>query len=305
MKEESVFLLFLFSVFFNPPYVCEGGFDSSLWFETDELIAQGIDSYNISEGLYLPSEVVWFRFPTEETVEVNWTLIVKLIRVDVEPLTVYEKNMTIVKVRPPGLQYPVRLPDDVPAKYRFGVIKSDHVKGTKGTLISTIEVKEFSQLIDAVITIDKEEYHYCEDIIFTIRNIGRFPIEMSHSYRIDKWKDGEWMKVSPAVKAVPVDIGYTLKLGKKYSHTIDVSERYNCLTEGRYRVNKRDLNLTAEFRVIRSDEPELVKIQREVHLKRILKPVYKVLFFLIPAAIIGILFIHRRRSPVKPRARPW
>jgi hypothetical protein len=158
--------------------------------------------------------------------------------------------------------------------------------------------------MDAVMTTDKEEYHYCEDITFTIWNIGRFPIEMGSGYRIDVWKNGEWMKVSPVIESVAGDVGYTLKLGKKYSHTIDVSERYNCLTEGRYRVNNRRLNLTAEFRVVRSDDPELVKIQREVHLKRLLMPVYKALFFIIPAAILGILIIHRRRNPIKPRARP-
>lgn len=200
-------------------------------------------------------------------------------------------------MHPPGISWFVQLPEDAPAKYRFGVILWDHKKGVEGFLITTIKVRPRAIEKKGVLTmtLNKDYYIFIEKIKLTIKNQWSVELGTGRMFDIEKFSNGKW-------EVVPMKNGvFTLEMimilpGEEFHQTIDVPLRYGFLSEGRYRVVKevdyvevgpiRTYTLYAEFTVPWS--PKLIHV-----------------VFILTIIILITLGIRRRQNPKQSDQNPF
>ena len=263
--KDKIFLIFTILLCLQPTGPTYGLDNSSLWLDSDQLITYGIQSYEIIENSVIPPDYAWFKFPTHHSEKVNWTLDVRLYRVDGEPELVSHEVLNITYASS-GFSWGVRLPEEAPATYRFGVIRRDNVDGSEGVLITTVNVTELNLkgLIRLKLVLDKTEYRPNEDITYTTINLGDQEIEIDQGFSIEKKVDDIWVHVKmDKMPLVFVDMIDYVPPSSERSFTIRMFRHFKPLKEGRYRVVRkwtpwdRSLGkgvlvyqLTAEFNVV-------------------------------------------------------
>ena len=252
--KDKILIFFLILLCIQPTRSVDGLDNSSLWLDSDELVTYGIQSYEIiKRESVIPPDYAWFRFPTHHPEKVNWTLDVRLYRVDGEPKLVSSEILNITYASS-GFSWGVRLPDEVPATYRFGVIRRDNLDGSEGVLITTVNVRELNlPKFGVKMVLDKTEYRSYEDITYTIINLGNSEITINLGWRLEKKRDDVWEPVHGRGITV-VDIPDHVPPNSEKSYTISVKYYYKFLTKGRYRIVRRityaHKQLTAEFNVL-------------------------------------------------------
>jgi len=236
--KDKIFLIFTILLCLQPTGPTYGLDNSSLWLDSDELITYGIQSYEIIEKSVIPPDYAWFRFPTHHPEKVNWTLDVRLYRVDGEPKLVSHEILNITYATS-GFSWGVRLPEEAPATYRFGVIRRDNVDGSEGVLITSINVRELdlSSVVRLKLVLDKTEYQPNENITYTTINFGSHRAEIDPGFYIEKKVDNEWVYVKQSgIFLVFPSIMDIVRQNSEESFTIRMSWHYQNLTEGRYRL---------------------------------------------------------------------
>lgn len=240
MKDKLLFF-FLILLSIQPTRSVYSLDNSSLWLDSDELITYGIQSYEIIENSLIPPDYAWFRFPTHHLQKVNWTLDVRLYRVDGEPELVSYEILNITYASS-GFSWGVRLPEEAPATYRFGVIRKDNLDGSEGVLITTVNVRELdlSSVVRLKLVLDKTEYGLNEDITYTTINLGSHYAEINKGFSIEKKVDNEWVYVKQSgIPLVFPSIADGIHPHSERSFTIRTSLHYRDLTAGRYRVVRK------------------------------------------------------------------
>ena len=251
--KDKIFLIFTILLCLQPTGPTYGLDNSSLWLDSDELITYGIQSYEIIENSVIPPDYAWFRFPTHLPQKVNWTLDVRLYRVDGEPKLVSSEILNITYATS-GFSWGVRLPEEAPATYRFGVIRKDNLDGSEDVLITTVNVRELNLPTFGVkMVLDKIEYKSYEDITYTIINLGNSEITIHRGWRLEKKRDDIWEPIHGRGITV-IDMPDYIPPNSEKRYTISVKYHYKFLTKGRYRVVREITDahkqLTAEFNVL-------------------------------------------------------
>jgi len=274
MKDKILFF-FLILLSIQPIRSIDGLDNSSLWLDSDELVTYGIQSYEIiKRESVIPPDYAWFRFPTHHPEKVNWTLDVRLYRVDGEPNLISREILNITYATS-GFSWGVRLPEEAPAIYRFGVIRKDNLDSSEGVLITTVNVTELnlSRLIRLKLVLDKTEYRPNEDITYTTINLGDHWAEINPEFSIEKKVDSEWVHVKQngRVRLVFVSMPDYAPPNSERSFTIRMSQHYKPLNEGRYRIVRKwtrydraekksyvIYQLNAEFNVVQKSQANLL-----------------------------------------------
>ena len=239
--KDKIFLFFTILLCLQPTKSARCLENGSLWLDSDEFLADGIQSYEIIENGPIPPDYAWFRFPTHHPQKVNWTLDVRLYRVDGEPRLVSSEILNITYASS-GFFWGVRLPEDAPAIYRFGVIRKDNLDGSEGALITTVYVPvlNLSMKSSIKLVLDKTVYRPNEDITYTTMNLGDYFIPINQGFIIEKKVDDGWVQVKQSgVPLVFVDIMDGIHPHSERNFTIRTSLHYKGLTKGRYRIVRK------------------------------------------------------------------
>ena len=205
-----------------PPISCSN--DLTPWIDSTEL--QDLNHYGIAVGTKNPSAIVSVQiYPP-----INSTLEFKLIRIDTIPNIISNKTISVTERMDSGVLWSVELPDDAPAKYRFGVIVHT-LEGDALRLISTLHVP--IQILNASLALDKGEYMIGESPVMTIVNLGPTTLNFGTYYWYERLDEGEWVHVDWGESgwAMPMLILYP---NKEYQENLDVPFS----DEGIYRVGK-------------------------------------------------------------------
>ena len=91
-----------------------------------------------------------------------------------------------------GVFWSVELPEEAPAKYRFGVIVHT-IEGDALRLMSTLRVPV--QILNASLKLDKSEYKIGEKPVMTIDNLGPTTLNFGTYYWYERLDEGEWVDV--------------------------------------------------------------------------------------------------------------
>ncbi len=199
--------------------------DLTSWIDST-LFREGLDHYSIAVGTKNPSAIVSVQiYPP-----INSTLEFKLIRIDTIPDIISNKTINVTKNMGSGVLWSVELPDDAPAKYRFGVIVYT-LEGDALRLISTLRVP--IQILNASLELDKREYMIGEKPVMTIKNHGPTTLNFGTPYWYERLDEGEWVDVDWSERAWTMPI-LILDPNRKYQEKLDVPFS----DEGIYRVGK-------------------------------------------------------------------
>lgn len=199
--------------------------DLTPWIDSTEF-REDLDHFSIAVGTKNPSAIVSVQiYPP-----INSTLDFKLIRIDTIPNILSNKTISVIERMDSGVLWSVELPDDTPAKYRFGVIVYT-LEGDALRLISTLHVP--IQILNASLELDKSEYMIGEKPVMTIDNHGPTTLNFGTYYWYERLDEDEWVHVDWGER------GWTLPMlilypNKEYQKNLDVPFS----DEGIYRVGK-------------------------------------------------------------------
>jgi hypothetical protein len=251
-----VFYAIDISITFN--YATESKYDPWLSIQrfemTEELFSPGPLGYGIAVGTQRPGKHVEVHFYSlsQEGFDLNATVDFKLVRIDDGLVSVIsEKSRDIERVPPYGIRWTVQLPEEAPARYRFGVVLRDEDNETIGLLISTLKVPV--QELNATMTLNKARFRVGEKPVLIIRNYGSTVVNFGVPYRIERAVNNEWVEVSwDRVWILPLCI---LEPGDTYRQKADLPR----LQPGEYRFSNTvsaegtylSETLTAEFMYVR------------------------------------------------------
>lgn len=222
---------------------------------TEQLFSPGPLGYSIAVGVVRPDEMVGVSFYCVggRGYALHATVDFKLIRIgdDGELISIVDqKSLELEEIPSYGIAWQVKLPDDAPAKYKFGVVIRDENRDVMGKLISILRVP--IQKLNATMTLDKSEYTREEEHTLMITNYGPTQIVFGEAYKIEKLVNGKWVEVT--TNEVWIMVANILSPGDSYRQSVKLTK----FQSGDYRISKLvsaegtiiSEKLTVEFKII-------------------------------------------------------
>jgi len=201
----------------------ETHFDDSIW-HYDDLAC------SISVGVHEPGDDLELNYRISGTYDKkNLTLVYRLVQLGDPPTILY--NKTEQRVGPPfGGSWRVKLPDQYPAEYRFGIVVYDDGGMILDGFVASVTVPP--QELSASMRVEPDAATVEEKATLVIDNEGRTRLLFGEMYGFEKLVNGTW-------KPVPSEFLWILPL-----HVVSpggtCSQKMNIvgLDSGTYRVSK-------------------------------------------------------------------
>ena len=222
-------------------------FDDSVWHYEDLAMS-------VSVGVHKPGEQLELNYRITGAYEKrNLTIVYRLIQLGDTPTILF--NKTDHMVGPPfGGAWRVRLPDQYPAEYRFGIVVYDDGGMILDGFVAPVTVPP--QELLASMRVEPDAATAEENVVLVIHNEGQTHLLFGVIYNFDKLVDEEW-------KPVPSEYIWIMPL-ISVSPNGTYTQKMNIvgLDSGTYRVSKEveaegtNLNQTlyAQFTVSRPPE---------------------------------------------------